>query len=166
MPIYDVATHGVSKISNREKPLLEMLFSCYEKKDELEKTRLQLILSRISQAKRRMQIEDQILDLGIALEMLLLEENEKDQLSLQFRIRGSWLLGQSFDDRLDKSKLFNQIYDARSSVAHSGALHRTNPKKLEIVRENLGKYVELAEATIQKIIIEGSPSWDNIMLRG
>lgn len=165
-PMFDVSTLTLSKISAALAPTINEMFCHFQSKSESEKARLQLILSRLSQAKRRMQIEDQMLDIGIALEMLLLEENEKDQLSLQFRIRGSWLLGQSFDDRLEKSNLFNQIYSARSSVAHSGALHKNDAKKLEIVRANLNQYFELAEATIQKIIVDGSPVWEHVLLRG
>lgn len=129
LPMFDVSTRIPSKISAALAPLINSIFSHFQLKGEAEKARLLLILSRLSQAKRRMQVEDKMLDLGIALEMLLLDDNEKDQLSLQFRLRGSWLAGKSDLDRLEKWSILQEIYNARSSVAHTGTLYKANPRK-------------------------------------
>lgn len=165
-PLFDVSTITTSKISPESSSVVFEVFSAFRSKSAEERSRLQVVLSRLSQAKRRSQIEDQMLDLGIALEMLLLQEKLNSELSLQFRIRGSWLLGQSFEDRIEINQLLKEIYDARSSVAHSGALYRSDPRKLELVRTNFSKYVALAESTVRKIIVDGSPCWDDVLLRG
>lgn len=163
-PMFDVSTLTSSNISAASAPAINLMFSHFQSKSESEKARLQLILSRLSQAKRRIQVEDKMLDLGIALEMLLLDDNEKDQLSLQFRLRGSWLVGESSQDRMEKWDLLQEIYSARSSVAHTGMLHRNKPLKIEKTRESLSKYLDLAEAILRKIIISGTPVWRDLVL--
>lgn len=163
-PIFDVSTLASTTISAASIPTIISMFSIFQSKDENEKTRLQLILSRLSQAKRRIQIEDKMLDLGIALEMLLLDDNEKDQLALQFRLRGSWLVGQSGQDRMEKWNLLQEIYNARSSVAHTGMLYKNNRLKIERTQEKLPQYLDLAETILRKIIISGTPLWRDLVL--
>ncbi|NMM19751.1 MAG: hypothetical protein HHJ15_07380 [Rhodoferax sp.] len=162
--MFDVSTLALSKISAALAPTIDEMFSHFQAKSESEKDRLQLILSRLSQAKRRFQIEDQMLDVGIALEMILLDDNEKDQLSLQFRLRGSWLIGQSSQDRLENWNLLQEIYNARSSVAHTGMLYKNNPLKIQKIREALPKYLNLAESILRKIIVSGTPVWRDLVL--
>lgn len=164
LPMFDVATPMPNKISRESTPLINSIFSHFQLKNENEKARLQIILGRLSQAKRRMQVEDKMLDLGIALEMLLLDDNEKDQLSLQFRLRGSWLAGKSGQDRLKKWSILQEIYNARSSVAHTGALYRGNPSKIEKIRGALPEYFDIAEAIFQKIVVSGTPNWRDLVL--
>lgn len=163
-PMFDVSTLTSSKISAGLAPTINEMFFHFQSKSEAEKSRLQLILNRLSQAKRRMQTEDQMLDVGIALEMLLLDDNEKDQLSLQFRLRGSWLVGQSSQDRLAKWDLLQEIYNARSSVAHTGVLYKNSPAKLQSIRETLPEYLSLAEDIVRKIIVAGTPVWRDLVL--
>ncbi|WP_439605742.1 hypothetical protein [Hydrogenophaga sp.] len=162
--MFDVSTLSLSKISAASAPEINEMFSRFQLKGEPEKARLQLILNRLSQAKRRIQLEDKMLDLGIALEMLLLDDNDKDQLALQFRLRGSWLIGKSSQDRLEKWNLLQEIYNARSSVAHTGTLHNNNPSKIQKILEALPMYLSLSEAILRKIIISGPPVWRDLVL--
>lgn len=99
--VYDVLAHGSIKLPSTETENINELINKYLALDNNEKTRAQRVLNRLSQSKRRMQIEDKILDLGIALEMLLLSNNpNNNQLSLSFRLHGSWLLGSDKEDRV------------------------------------------------------------------
>lgn len=163
--VYDVLVQGSTQIPSESKLLIDNLLKKYTEYKENERSRIQLILNRLSQAKRRAQIEDKILDLGIAMEMLLLEDNHNnDQLSLSFRLRGSWLTGKSADDRINKFELLKDIYSYRSQVAHSGVLCKGKATKIENVRKNFLEYQLLAEEICQKIIIEGKPDWNALVL--
>ena len=127
--------------------------------------RFQRILNRLSQAKRRIQIEDKILDLGITLEMLLLEDNKNnDQLSLSFRLRGSWLLGETKEDRLKIYKQLTDVYNYRSQVAHSGILCKGNSQKIKNIQEAFSEYQSLAERICRIILNNGKPDWNKIIL--
>ena len=121
--IHDVLSLRSAKLKSEAKSTIESLLAKYRQFNDAEKMRIQRILYRLSQAKRREQIEDKILDLGVALEMLLLYDHpDNNQLALTFRLRGSWLTGQSAEDRVEKYQLLKEIYSYRSQVAHSGIL--------------------------------------------
>ena len=129
------------------------------------KIRMNRVLSRLSQAKRRDQITDKILDLGIALEMGILNDNEKnDQLSLSFRLRGSWLIGSTYEERQDIYQRLKELYVYRCQVAHGGVLYKNDRNKIKNVIENFPKYVLLVEQIIRKLIYIGDPDWTKIIL--
>ena len=163
--VSDVLVHGLTKLPSESNALIDIMLMKYEKLNHSEKMRIQRILYRLSQAKRRTQIEDKILDLGIALEMLLLEDNRNhDQLSLSFRLRGSWLIGQSVEDRHEKYRQLRDLYDYRSQVAHGGMLCKGEEAKIESVRQLFLEYQRLAEDICQKIITDVKPDWTRLVL--
>jgi hypothetical protein len=163
--VYDVLAHGLAKLPSESKATIDTLLAKYDELSGPERVRIQRILNRLSQAKRRVQIEDKILDLGIVLEMLLLEDNRNyDQLALSFRLRGSWLLGKSPEDRVKKHQQLKEIYIYRSQVAHSGVLCGGVAAKIERVGQSFPEYQALAEDICQKIIKEGKPDWSRLVL--
>jgi len=80
---------------------LKKLFDRYLSHSQEKQNVLRRIILRLSQAKRRQSTEDKILDLGIALEMLLLDDQEQNELNYRFALRGSFLLGESKEERLE-----------------------------------------------------------------
>lgn len=164
-PIYDVLGHKIIKLTSSDQIAIDELIKSYDKLSEPEKKRFQRLLDRLSQAKRRTQIEDKILDLGITLEMLLLEDNSNnDQLSLSFRLRGSWLLGETKEERLKIYEQLKAIYIYRSQVAHSGVLGKGDARKINVVREAFPEYQSLAERICRAILKNGKPDWTKIIL--
>lgn len=160
---YDVLAHGRSKLPIAEAKKINELMEKYLLSNE--KERFQRVLNRLSQSKRRIRIEDKILDLGIALEMLLLDDNPNNsQLALSFQLNGSWLLGFDKEDRVNKYKQLKNIYKYRSQVAHSGLLCKGDPKKIEQVYKEFSEYLIIAENICQKVIKEGIPDWDKLIL--
>jgi hypothetical protein len=163
--LYDVLGHSSTRLSNEDRADINVLIKHYIRLDESERARIQRILNRLSQAKRRTQIEDKILDLGIAMEMLLLEDNRNnDQLSLSFRLRGSWMLGTSPEKRVEIYDQLKEIYNYRSQVAHSGVLCKGNVAKIQNVQNAFPKYQSHAESVCRKIIEGGKPDWNKIIL--
>ncbi|RPJ23697.1 MAG: hypothetical protein EHM33_20150 [Chloroflexi bacterium] len=165
MLVSDVLTHELTKLPSESSALIDNVLMKYDKLNHSEKMRTERILNRLSQAKRRTQIEDKILDLGIALEMLLLQDNSnREQLSLSFRLRGSWLMGQSPEDRHEKYLQLRDIYSYRSDVAHGGVLCGGEEAKIESVRRSFPEYQRLAEDICRKIITDGKPHWTRLIL--
>lgn len=125
-------------------------FLPYQKR---KKKRFNRILSRLRQSKRKNEIEDKILDLGIALEMALLDDNaSQQQLSLSFRLRGSWFIS---SDEVERSKIYKtlgEIYRYRSQVARNGILCRGDVEKINKIRNSYQEYSLLAERIIKKHI--------------
>lgn len=134
--IYDVLGFGSVHLLNEDAQCFKELYEKFHALTDKEKNRWRRILNRLSQSKRRLQIEDKILDLGIALEMMLLEDNNNNgQLSLSFRLRGSWLISESQEERIENYEMLKDIYNSRSQVAHAGLL-----SKVSSVNENFLKY--------------------------
>jgi hypothetical protein len=165
MGVYDVLGFSSTHFPNDCIQKFNNLYKAYTKLPEKERNRWRRILSRLSQSKRRQQIEDKILDLGISLEMMLLEDNKNnDQLSLAFRLRGSWLISSNESERLENYKILRDIYNYRSQVAHAGLLEKGNFEKINIVRESFGKYQEVAEKIGTRLLIHGKPDWNKLVL--
>ncbi|MBI5643349.1 MAG: hypothetical protein HY954_07740 [Deltaproteobacteria bacterium] len=162
MFLCDIKNDGSTKLQSESITIINILIEAYEKLNTTEKEKFQRILIRLYQAKIRRQIEDKILDLGIALEMLLLDGKD-EQLALSFRLRGSWLIGNS----QNRKKIFEQlkkIYKFRSQVAHSGLLCEGIAEKIAHVRDTFPEYQSLAEDICQKIIKDGIPDWEKLIL--
>lgn len=140
---------------------IEALYKVYSKFEQKERLRFNTIINRIRQAKRRENIEDKILDLVIALEMMLLDNNDKSQLKLLFRLRGSILLASTDEEKLRLYSTFGKLYDYRSSVAHSGIL---KDKDKKLIKEEFNDYSKLAENICKLLILNGNPDWNKMIL--
>jgi len=164
-PLYDIFGYKSSKLTAQSASEINKLFSAFVALPPSSKTRMIRVLSRLSQAKRRDQIEDKILDLGIALEMALLEDNKNnDQLSLSFRLRGSWLIAADYEERQLIYRQLQDIYKFRSQVAHSGALCQNDFDKIRVVRESFQEYSLLAEKIVRQLIYIRNLDWTSVIL--
>lgn len=160
LPIFDVSGRGETEILPDHAELLDKLVISFQSKERKEQERLIIILSRLSQAKGRANLADKILDLGITLEMLLLKNLPEDtQISLQFRLRGSWFLGNNKEERQSLCRELKDFYSLRSKVAHTGTLPYT-----EELPNKFDKYTNITERVLQKIIFEGEPDWNSLIL--
>lgn len=165
IPGYDVIGTQVHLMTPAHGEALTRIAHAFAVKSEPEQQRLLLILHRLCQAKRHERIEDKVLDLGIALEMLLLNDNaSRDQLSQSFRLRGSWLLAQNAEERAHLHNTFKDIYRARSEVAHGGQLAWTSDFRER--RDRLSEWLDLACRVFQRILNEGAPNWTQLVLGG
>lgn len=122
-------------------------------------------LERFALAKGRSENSDRALDLGIALEMVLLSDMRNEgsfpgQWHVQFRSRGAWLIGNSYLDRKRFYKTLGEIYSARSQVAHTGTVASE-------LTEKFTEHVALAEMVFSKFITANQPiDWPKLILGG
>ena len=133
--------------------------------------RLQIPIDRWIKSKTEDNPVDKMIDLGIALEALYLSEGTKEQLTLQFRLRAAWHLGENKEQRKALMKEFKAIYDWRSTVVHTGELpkkgsgKKKKPYTQEEVREFITKAQDLCRDSILKILEDGEfPDWNNLIL--
>lgn len=162
--VKDVIDFHSSVLRTESAPLLNRLIARFVDFPENKRHRYLQILSRLSQAKRRPSIEDKVLDLAIALEMILLGKSNKEQLALSFRLRGSYLIGETVEERTSVYQDLKNLYTYRSEVAHSGLLRENNQKKIEEVRERFPQLLQIADRIVQKAILDELPDWDNLIL--
>jgi hypothetical protein len=128
---------------------------------------LRISLQRLNLFRRRRSLVDKAIDLGIALEVLLLHDGGPDiPISLPFRLRGAWLLGQDTASRHDYYRLFKEIYACRCEAVHSGKFDSKFTKKLSLpIHELLKKGDELCVNIIKWIIEQKRfPDWEKLLL--
>ena len=101
---------------------VSQLFRLFDKFDRSDKDVMRMALDRLSQSMRKRNDVDRAIDLGIALEMLLLHESERGELKYRFSVHGAMLLGGNKAERMATYKLLQNVYDLRSSAVHRGIL--------------------------------------------
>ncbi len=135
----------------------------FESLPERERTHLAVSLHRLNEAIRHRSPVDKALDLGIALESLLLSgKKEKEQLTLQFRLRGAWLLGHDGAHRSALYKQFQELYELRSLAAHTGTI---STKKGVSVDDTLAQGQRICADAIRKVVLRGGyPDWGSLLV--
>jgi hypothetical protein len=85
-----------------------------------------IVADRIVGARRAATLADRALDLGMALEALLMfNERERGEISFKMRTRAAWLLGATPDQRKTILMWVRNLYNLRSSVAHGSVPDET-----------------------------------------
>jgi len=157
-PMYDVRADGICRMDSGQIERLRCLLADFDPMSESAKRLVRLAMGRLSQAKRRGQQADQVLDLAICLEALLLDDNEKEQLSLSFRLRGAWLIGGGDEERLKTYQTLKSLYEFRSKVAHGS---ETN----DLSNDDWREFVDATEQIVaQYIRRRGKVVWKEVVL--
>jgi hypothetical protein len=168
--ISDVLPRASSNFKAHPERVFAELFEKFRALPTPSRLRLEYALRRFAQAKGRKNDNDKALDLGIALEMLLLSDEHRGQelpgqLSLHFRLRGSWLIGESAAERQECYKQLGKIYSLRSQVAHNGTSNELEKMTPEARKQLAEKHMALAERIFQTLIRKGLPSnWSPVIL--
>lgn len=125
-------------------------------------------LQRLNRSVRHESAIDKALDLGVALEALLLPtQSERMQLSLQLRLRGAWLLGDTIDERRKVYKQLRLIYDARSGAAHAGKIDAKRESDIKLIQQAIDEGPSICARAIQAVIRGGGfPEWQDMLLGG
>ncbi|MBV6753683.1 hypothetical protein KV580_25535 [Pseudomonas chlororaphis] len=141
-------------------------FTTYFALPKTQREKLEVPIHRLNEAVRHDNLVDRAIDLGVAMESLLLVGlGDTAQLSLTLRLRGAWLLGRNFAERKVIYSLLRDLYNCRSSSAHSGKL--SNAARAETA---LKDGLPLCARAIKEVISRGgelTPSfWEDLLLGG
>jgi len=124
---------------------------------------LRVPLQRLDRAGTR-NLTDTSIDLGIALEALLLHDNQPDRGELTYRLstRGAWLVGSDERERAEIRDQLRKVYRLRSIAVHSGVVEENAENKRTIERG-----LELCRRLICKVIdAKGSVDWEVLVMGG
>ncbi len=157
----DVGPGEPRKIVDADRSAARTLVKLLGSVDPAVEKRLRIPLQRLNQALRRRSLTDRAIDLGIALESLLLE-GVRDELSFRLRIRGAWLLGRTPQERDAIMRSLRDVYECRSTAVHEGHLGRTIRRR--DVSEVLATGAAIAAQVIIAIARHGWPDWDSLVL--
>jgi hypothetical protein len=135
-----------------------------------ERASLHVPLERLNSAMAQTRAIDRAIDLGIALEALLMHESSTGQRSdnqeLRFKIglRGAWLGGGTPEKRQACAITLRKLYDLRSTAVHSGRLPRGDTMQHhQLLESGEGLCADL----ITKVLETGCwPDWDKLVVGG
>ena len=122
--------------------------------------KLRIAVDRWKGSKRpSARLEDQYIDLRIALETLYLKDfADEHSTEMRFRLSlfGAWHLGSTLEERRDIRKTLRDAYDTASGVVHSGEVKS---------KGCLEEAQELCRLGILKLLREGPPGdWGDLIL--
>lgn len=124
------------------------------------KKKLAVPVQRLNRALKRQDVVDRAIELGVALEALLVEDRDHDApISYLLRIRGAWLAGGTLEERKENYKLLRDNYGLRSRAVHSGTISEQGAD------ETLRNGSTLCANLIRRVIQQGHvPKWDDLIL--
>lgn len=134
------------------------------------KPKVKVSLERLNRGLGTALSVDCAIDIGVALEALLLADlAPNDQISLAFRLRGAWLLGKDPVERADLAGQFNAIYGCRSAAVHGGKLP-SETYSVGAIKVPADEFMttharSLAARAVLKVIELGKiPDWRTVLL--
>ena len=125
---------------------------------------MDVAIARWRRSKRGGTVEEQLVELRIALESALLAGDSGNVSEMQFRIatRGAWLLGETYDERNADFDTLRKAYGLASSVLHARNLKRKNRAE---DASTVMRAQDLCREAILHMVREGSvPNWDEVVL--
>ena len=120
--------------------------------------RLDLAIRRWANSIGRPVVADKLIELRIALEALYARKGERS-LAAGIALRGAWHLGRTFAERVDYRDLLRKTYADASNVIHAGEPKHASRDKSLVERGQEG-----CRQGILKILRNGMPEWDHIVL--
>ena len=126
-------------------------------------TRLDLGIARWRRSKRATTKEDQLVELRIAMESILLaDDNGAGEKRHRLAIRGAWLLGETLEERKKYFRSLQKAYDFASNVIHAGSLKKKDKEARDRV---LHEAQDICRDAILRIAeAKAMPNWTDIIL--
>jgi hypothetical protein len=141
-----------------------------------DRLRASLALNRFNYGYERIRPEDRLIDYANALEALLLKEEEQQELSYRFALRGAALLSTDPRARETTYAWLRRAYQLRSDIVHGGEhedpvsvggdqlkFHEFVDRIEEYVRRAIWGFLTLTEVTSE---LRGISTLDQRILRG
>ncbi|CAJ1002567.1 HEPN domain-containing protein [Brevibacillus aydinogluensis] len=109
----------------------------------------QLAVRRYALSLEKKNLEDQLLDLWIALESLFVPDGKKGEITYKLRLRMAYYFGDTFAEREQVAQFVKRSYNHRSEIVHSGKMLG---KALE---HDVRRLRQMARAVILNTAMEG-----------
>ena len=143
----------------------QQLARCLELHESLEGfKKLDLCIARWLRSKLPLAVEEQLVELRIALESVLLSDDKGNVGEKRQRLatRGAWLLGGSFEERIEYFRTLRDAYDFASSIVHAGSPKAKSKEELE---KTTADAQNLCREAILRIVIDGAtPNWLDVVM--
>ena len=119
--------------------------------------RLDIALRRLRNASEKLDEEDRVIDLCIALEALFMEEGEWNRQRKIIARRGSWHFADSVPERQRIRDALKKFYELRSRIVHGNPATRQTPDEERHRSKLICRVLDVARASLKTMIAEGRP---------
>ena len=137
--------------------------------DSSDREKLHISIDRWVQSKTKRSRVDKIVDLGIAFEALYAPDSSSGEIRFKLAVRGAWNLGENEKHRKMLMKEFQEIYDWRSKIVHTGNLPnktKNTPFTYEEIKQFIERAQDLCRKSILKVLEDGRfPDWKQLDTR-
>ena len=131
---------------------------------------IEMAMARLAAAWGGTKRESRAIDLGVALESILMFEagvgNREPSTEIRYKlgVRAAWLVGGHFAERESVFRSVRKLYDLRSEAAHAGRINVTS-KNWEDVDVKIETGIALTGRLITVLLSRGSwPDWNKLVL--
>ena len=148
--------------TRRPLPVAEVaeLVHCYARLPVRARKRLDIALRRLRDGTEKMEAEDRVIDMSIALEALFMEGESWKQKKFVSR-RASWHFADSRAERALTREAIKEFYDYRSAIIHGNAPEELTPEQSLRRKAQLVDVDDVIRSSLKAMISEGMPlSWD------
>ena len=119
--------------------------------------RLDIALRRLRNVSEKLDEEDRVIDLCIALEALFMEEGEWNEQRMIIARRGSWHFADSVQERRRIRDALKEFYELRSRIVHGNPAPLQSPDEDRHRSMLTSKVLDVARASLKTMIAEGRP---------
>lgn len=133
---------------------------------------IETALSRLATAWGNREREARAIDLGIALEVILMFESHNEirepSTEIRYKIgtRAAWLVENTFKSRKSVFQAVRRLYDLRSQAAHLGTCRYKSTEWMKVDAE-LESGLKFAARLIKELLLRGKwPNWNDLVLGG
>ena len=122
---------------------------------------LNLALRRLRDSTERIELDDKVIDMCIALEALFKKEGEDWKQKKRISRRGSWHFADSHTEREQIRTLLKEFYAYRSDIVHGKIPVKRNPEESDQRVKQLAEIENVVRASLKTMISEGRPqNWE------
>lgn len=141
-------------------------YECFNRLDNSFRERYRIPIDTLNKSiLQGSRLVDAAIGLGITLESLYVPKKSLEGVGLLLRTRAAKFLGGDPEIRHKNAKTLKDVYDLRSRAIHSGRFDADKTwKDSQKIMTALEDGRLLARKTIQKLIVEGEPNWDDLDL--
>jgi hypothetical protein len=127
---------------------------------------LDLAIGKLESSRRRLRLDERMVDLGTALEIVLMHGAESSgEIINKVATRAAWLIGGSGEDRLATFKTARDLYSERSKAVHTGKLKTIKTPAFPGDNSAYAEYDKLGADVILAIAKRGYwPDWTRLVL--
>ena len=152
------------KLSRRQLDTIPALYKALSQPETETWTNVKIPIHRWMKSLQENDPSDQLIDIVIALESLYVPDSQSE-VNFRLALHAAWHLGQDKKDRRELKKFFQQIYQARSDVVHTGQLRHRSAQALPDLAGAVSRAQELCWQGITSILNTGErPPWDSLIL--